>query len=88
MKEKIILGTSDASDESFVPATQHIILKIVRFQNTLYFSRNQGNVAKNLRQNVNMDIWNIWTIEANARNVIVMNHVTIMNALWLEPNVQ
>ena len=35
-----------------------------------------------------MDIWNIQTIEVNARNVIVMNPVTIMNALWLEPNVQ
>ena len=35
-----------------------------------------------------MDIWNIWTTEVNARNVIVMNPVTTMNALWPEPNVQ
>ena len=35
-----------------------------------------------------MDIWNIWTIVVNAKNVTVMNPVTIMNALWLEPNVQ
>ena len=35
-----------------------------------------------------MDIWNIWTTEVNAKNVIVMNPVTTMNALWLEPNVR
>ena len=35
-----------------------------------------------------MDIWNIWTIEVNAKNVIVMNPVTTMNVLWLEPNVR
>ena len=43
---------------------------------------------KNFEPNANMELWNTEMTAANVLNVIVMNHATTLNVLYLEQNAQ
>ena len=43
---------------------------------------------KNFEPNANMELWNTEMTAVNVLNVIVMNHATILNVLYLEQNAQ